>query len=104
LSTVPGALGKGIDECRRRQALLDVRFTRQKFEVGEQHLDHAGAVDEIGNVGLGDRAPDGLELPADWQILKAEAEPNCFHAVLFYQRAAVDPIVALALDRESRPR
>jgi hypothetical protein len=36
-----------------------------KFEVGEQHLDHAGAVDEIGDVGLGDGAADGLELPAD---------------------------------------
>jgi hypothetical protein len=36
----------------------------QEFEVGEQHLDHAGAIDKVGDVGLGDRAPDGFELPA----------------------------------------
>jgi hypothetical protein len=53
---------------------------REEFEIGEQHLDHAGAIDEIGNVGLGDGAPDGLELPADRQILETETEPNCFHA------------------------
>ena len=49
--------------------------------VGEQHLDHAGAVDEIGDVGLGDGAADRLELPADRQILKARTRappsPSC---------------------------
>src|SRR5439155_27234062 len=37
---------------------------------------------EIGDVGLGDGAPDGLELPPDRQILKAQAEPDGFHVVL----------------------
>jgi len=72
--------GEGIDEGRRRQPLFEVRFMSEEFEVREQHLDHAGAVDEIGDVGLGDGAADRLELPADRQILKAKAEPHRFHA------------------------
>jgi hypothetical protein len=76
------ALGESIDECRRREPPFDVRFMREKFEIGEQHLDHAGAVHKIGDVGLGDRAPDCLELPPDRQILKAEAEPHGLHAAL----------------------
>src|SRR6516162_604385 len=55
----------------------------EEFEVGEQYLNHARAVDEVGDVGFVDGAPNGLELPADRQILKAEAEPDCFHAVAF---------------------
>ena len=51
----------------------------EEFEVGEQHLDHARAVDEIGDVGLGDGAPDGLELPPNRQILETEAEPDGLH-------------------------
>jgi hypothetical protein len=58
---------------------------REEFEVGEQHLDHAGAVDEIGNVGLGDGAPDCLEPPADRQILEVETEPHRLHTVLLEQ-------------------
>jgi len=72
-------LGKGVDQCGRRQAPLDVRFVCQKFEVGEQYLDHAGAVDKVGDVGVGNRPPNGLELPPDRQILKAETEPHRFH-------------------------
>jgi hypothetical protein len=30
---------------------------REEIEVREQYLNHAGAVDEIGDVGLGDGAP-----------------------------------------------
>src|SRR5271166_2369641 len=69
-------LGKGIDQRRRRETLLDVGFMRQEFEVGKEYLDHAGAVDEIGDVGLGDGASDRLELPADRQVLETEAEPT----------------------------
>ena len=76
------SLGKGIDERRRRQTLLDVGLMREEFEVGEQHLDHAGAVDEIGDVGLGNGATDRLELPSDRQILETEAEPNRLHTIL----------------------
>src|SRR5438309_134432 len=54
---------EGVDQCGRRQAQPDVRFMREEFAIGEQYLDHAGAVDEINDVGLGDRAADGLELP-----------------------------------------
>src|ERR1700730_18212843 len=74
-------LGKSVDERRRRQTLLDVRFVREEFEVGEQYLDHAGTVDKIGDVSLGDGAPDRLELPADQQILKAEPQPHRLHPV-----------------------
>jgi hypothetical protein len=59
---------------------------REKFEVGEQHLDHAGAVDEIGDVGLGDGAPDRLELPPDRQIFETETEPHRLHTVLLVSK------------------
>jgi hypothetical protein len=49
---------------------------REKFEIGEQHLDHARAIHEIRDVGLGDRAPDRLELSPDRQILETEASPT----------------------------
>src|SRR6202022_3455341 len=74
-------LGKSVDERRRRQTLLDIGFMREEFEVGEQYLDHAGAADKIGDVSLGDGAPDRLELPADRQILKAEPQPHRLHPV-----------------------
>jgi len=38
--------------------------------------------DKIGDVGLGDGAPDRLELPTDRQILEAEAEPYRLHTGL----------------------
>ena len=42
-----------IDSPRRwGEALLDVRFLAQELGVGEQHFDHARAVDEVGDVGL----------------------------------------------------
>src|SRR5438552_6759107 len=75
-------LGKRINQRRRRQTLFDVGFIREKFEVGEQHLDHAGAVDEIGDVSVGNAAPDRLELPSDRQIFEIESEPHRLHAVL----------------------
>jgi hypothetical protein len=75
-------LGKGVNERRRRQTLLDIRFMGEELEVGEQHLDHAGAVDEIGDVGLGDGAAYRLELPSDRQILETEAEPHGLHTGL----------------------
>src|ERR1700730_13145520 len=56
----------------------------EEFEVGEQHLYHAGAIDEVGDVGLSDGAPDRPELPPDRQILKAQAEPYGFHLVLLH--------------------
>jgi hypothetical protein len=59
---------------------------REEFEVGEQYLDHTGAVDEIGDVGLGDGAPDCLELPTDRQILKAETEPYGLHTALLISK------------------
>jgi len=40
----PQPLGKRIDQRRRRQPLFDVGFMREEFEIGEQDLDHAGAV------------------------------------------------------------
>jgi hypothetical protein len=80
------SFGKGIDQRRRREPLLDVGFMREEFEVGEQNLDHAGAVDEIGDVGLGDRATDRLELPADQQILEVETEPDRLHTVLLVSK------------------
>jgi len=73
------ALGKGVDQRRRCEALLDVRFMREEFEVGEQHLHHASAVDEVGDVGFSDSAPDRFKLSPERQILEAEAEPHCFH-------------------------
>jgi hypothetical protein len=51
----------------------------EEFGVGEQHLDHAGAVDKIGDVGLGHGAADGLELSPDRQVLEIEAKPHGFH-------------------------
>src|SRR3546814_16705777 len=59
---------------------LDVRLLLQELEVGEQHLDHAGGVDEVGNVGLGHRAADGPEGLAERKILVEKAEPYSFHA------------------------
>src|SRR3546814_12226984 len=50
------------------------------IEVGEQHLEHAGGVDEVGNVGLGHRAADGPEGLAERKILVEKAEPYSFHA------------------------
>jgi hypothetical protein len=55
---------------------------REEFEIGEQHLDHTDAIDEVGDVGLGDRAPDGLEPPPNRQILEREADPDGLHCVL----------------------
>ena len=75
-------LGKRINQRRRRQPLFDVGFMREEFEVGEQHLDHAGAVDEIGDVGLGNATPDRLELPSDRQIFEVETEPDGLHTAL----------------------
>jgi len=53
----------------------------EELGVGEQHLDHTGSVDEIGDVGLGDGAADRPELPSDRQILEIKAKSHGFHAV-----------------------
>jgi hypothetical protein len=82
LSIARAILGEGIDQRRRRQPLLDVGFMREEFEVGEQHLDHAGAADKARDIGLGDGPPDCLELPSDRQILKVETEAHRLHTVL----------------------
>src|SRR3546814_2441337 len=51
----------GIGKGAGCHPTLDVRLLLQELEAGEQHLDHAGGVDEVGNVGLGHRAADGPE-------------------------------------------
>ena len=71
--------GEAIAQCRRRQALLDVGFLAQELGVGEQHLHHAGAVDEVDDVRLGHRAADGAEAPPDRQVLEMEAQSDDFH-------------------------
>jgi hypothetical protein len=73
--------GEAVGERRRCRPLLDVGFGAQEFEIGEQHLDHAGAVDEGRDVGLGDAAPDGAKGPSDRQILEVQSDADGFHAL-----------------------
>ena len=51
----------------------------EELGVREQDLDHAGAIDEICDVGLGNGAADRLELPPNRQIFEIKAETQGFH-------------------------
>src|SRR5579884_1384545 len=79
-------LGKAVDKRARRRTALNVALVGEEFDIREENLDHAGAVDEVGDVGLGDGAADRLEAAADRQVLEIEAEPDNLHVLLLPSR------------------
>ncbi len=71
-------LGKGVSQRAGDRPALDVAFMGQEFDVGEQHLGHAGRVDEGDQVGFGHGAGDGAEFPPDRKILVVQPKPHHF--------------------------
>lgn len=66
------ALRKAEHQRTWRRSILNVRLMFQKLEVRKKDLGHSGAIDEIDDIGLGDRTADRLEASTERQIFEVQ--------------------------------